>query len=409
MCIFLSYLFLIGPLRITPGMSDIKRDKLNTVNEAFEENQKVEKMVNQVIGSNNENVSEEGRGVFREYMHSVRGLHNLFGETHEEPVIHNNKQTKDIRDKTTKISKKRYDCKDCDGKFTSSSALAAHRCSQSMETSSEAGSEVSISNDSNQCHICSRVCSTAHNLKQHLEMHAKEPNKEQKKKRGSYKKQFTCEYCEKRVTSLGHLNSHIEHTHKDVMNKDLEKQGTSEDDNATNSMKENAMGEPAAEGKSKHKKKKKSSNDKTTSVSSSGKEKLKGTTKESTSGKTDEVQSLSSEEVCNSQQLHKKTNSKKSPTLVPLVKKNIEGSVSVSSSGKEKHKGTTSKQKIKCDSCQVIFDSQDLFEAHKATCISALFTLEKNVSCSMCSEKFFNVGALNMHKQHSHNSENFDN
>ena len=485
--------FLIGPLRVAVGMSDEKRAKVNTVNEALEKNKEIEKMVKQVLSSSN--ASEEQKLVFSKYFQSCLGLNQLLGEKYEEPVTHNNKQTKDIRDKTSKINKKKHVCNDCDVKFTSASALAAHTCSQSMETSSEPGSEVSISNDSNQCHICSKICSNAHNLKQHLQMHANDPNKstESKRKRGSYKKQFSCEHCGKEVTTLSNLNKHIECVHKDIIQKEnSEKKVTSEDENVTNSTKK--KDKDVTKGKSRKKlisenetvtnstKKKDKDIDKgesstkqisenetvtnstkkkgkdvdkgesstkqiseietiTNSTKKKGKDVDKGesSTKQiseneivtnstkiqakdvdkgesrqkqiSGNHKTNQEQSKTTEEVSNNQQLDKNTNLNKSSVPVTPLGKNVDDSVPESTS--EKHKVTTkeftSKKKRKCDSCHIIFNSQAMFDVHKATCISKLFTPEKNVCCHLCPEKFFNVGALTIHKQHSHNTEHVHN
>ena len=550
-------------------MSDEEKAKVNTVNEALEKNKEIEKMVKQVLSSSN--ASKEQKLVFSKYFQSCLGLNHLLGEKYEQPVTHNNKQTKDIRDRTSKINKKKHVCNDCDVKFTSASALAAHTCSQSMETSSEPGSEVSISNDSNQCHICSKICSNTHNLKQHLQMHANDPNKskESKRKRGSYKKKFSCEHCGKEVTTLSNLNKHIDCVHKDIIQKEnSEKQVTSEDENVTNSTKNKAkksrkkpisenetvtnstkkknkdvdkgesstkpisenetvtnstkkktkdvdMGEsstkPISENETVTNSTKKKNKDVDKGESStkqiSGNETVASSTKKKTkdvdkgesstkpisenetvtnstkkknkdvdkgesstkqisenetvtnstkkknkdvdkgesstkqiSGneivtnstinqakdldkgesrqkqisrnyKTNQEQSKTTEEISNNQQLDKNSNSNKSSVPVIPLGKNVDDSVSASTSGKHKvtTKEFTSKKKIKCDSCHIIFDSQAMFDVHIATCISKLFTPEKNVCCNFCPEKFFNVGALTKHKQHFHNTEHVHN
>ena len=79
-------------------------ERVNRVNDALNENRLVEKMVKQVIGGG-EKISEEGRTVLSSYMSSVRGLNNLLGETLEDPIIINGRETKDLRDKATRVPK----------------------------------------------------------------------------------------------------------------------------------------------------------------------------------------------------------------------------------------------------------------------------------------------------------------
>ena len=458
-------------------MSDERKTEVKGVNKAIEDNKELEKMVKQVISSN-ANVSKEGKEVLSKYFSSVHHLNQLFAEKLEEPVVHNNKTTKDIRDKKNRISKKKYVCDNCTVEFGSQSALADHICNHRVETSSEAGSEVSMSNDLHQCHICSKVCSKSHYLNEHMKMHANDPDgiKEQKKKRGSYKKQFSCEYCGKKVTSQGHLNKHITHVHKNktsskksekkgtsdkgtktskknsegesrqnqISDKNSEKEVTSEDVIVTNSAQKNPAGsqsvsegecrqnqisnknsekEAPSEGEcrqnqisSKHSEKEAPSEDGI--VTNSPKENPTGkqqvTEAESRqkqmsdNSKTNQEKSCkATKEVSNSQDLQKTSNSVKSSVPVVVLENIVDNSISISTYNKEKHKANTKestvKKQIKCDACQVIFESQPMYDAHKVTCVSGLFTLEKNVCCDICPEKFFNVGALNKHKEHTHN------
>ena len=74
------------------------------MNEVVGSYKEVEKMVRQIIRSD-ENISEEGKGVLKEYFVSARGLNKMFREKMAEPVLVGNRPTKVIRDNKTKIQK----------------------------------------------------------------------------------------------------------------------------------------------------------------------------------------------------------------------------------------------------------------------------------------------------------------
>ena len=102
---------------LTDRMTEQKKAEVKCVNSAIKENKEVEKMVKQVI-SNGKTMSLESRQVLKSYFLSVPGFNNLLHEKLEEPVIINGKETKEIRDKESKIKKKahgkeKYSCQHC--------------------------------------------------------------------------------------------------------------------------------------------------------------------------------------------------------------------------------------------------------------------------------------------------------
>ena len=126
-------------------MIEQKKAKVKHVNSAIKENKEVEKMVKQVI-SNGKPVYQEGWQVLKSYFSSVCSLNNLLGEKLEEPVIINGKETKEIRDKESKIKKKahgkeKYSCQHCTKYFSNSSDLSDHILTHTTDIPSETDSE----------------------------------------------------------------------------------------------------------------------------------------------------------------------------------------------------------------------------------------------------------------------------
>ena len=67
----------------------------------------------------------------------------------------------------------------------------------------------------------------------------------------------------------------------------------------------------------------------------------------------------------------------------------------------EKEKEPSNK-KFDCNICGKLCDFKKLYIEHKKTCLPPLFEPEKSVPCELCTEKFFNIGALNRHKEYCH-------
>ena len=152
-------------------MSQKKTSEVKKVNEAIGSYKEVEKMVRQIIWSD-ENISEEGKGVLKEYFVSAWGLNNMFQEKMAEPVLVGNRPTKVIRDNKTKIQK-----------------------INSSESNSDGDSSTDI-----------EICST--------DDESFEKEKRRKSRgRGSYKKKFKCDICAQEINSLNNLKTHMKSKH----------------------------------------------------------------------------------------------------------------------------------------------------------------------------------------------------
>ena len=198
---------------LTDRMTEQKKAEVQHVNSAIKENKEIEKMVKQVI-SNGKPVSQEGRQVLKSYFSSVCGLNNLLGEKLEEPVIINGKETKEIRDKESKVKtkahgKEKYSCQPCSKCFSNTSDLSDHILTHMTDIPSETDSESNAASypcvDKDKTN--SKFSLPCDDLKTKIKNHT--PNK-----RGPYKKKFSCKHCGMKITSQANLDKHMDHSHK---------------------------------------------------------------------------------------------------------------------------------------------------------------------------------------------------
>ena len=309
-------------------MTAAKKAEVIRVNTAITEHKKVEKMVKSVISSES-NVSKEGKAVITSFMSSVRGIHNLLGEKLDEPIMINGKQTRQIRDNETRFSKhaskdqfNKYICQYCSKGFDSSADLADHVLTHPKDTPSKSNSGLSAQSPKEyECPKCFSKYSSQINLKRHTD-----ECKDDKKSRGSYKKKFSCEYCNKQTTTLANLATHIEHAHKNMKTPET-----------------SMVARPPGN-------------------STKSPEVLKVA---KTPGKS----------------IKKHENSKVEKTPNSSKKSEV-SKVAKTSNNSSKKKKTVNSQ---------------LNENEQP-----LFTPEKTISCDLCSEKFYNNGALVKHKEHCH-------
>ena len=298
-------------------MTKSKKAVVNCVNDTLNENRVVEKMVKQVIGGG-EKISEEGQTILSSYMSSVRGLNNLLGETSEDPIIINGRETKDLIDKATRVPK-------------------ADNCQKVDSDSSETGSH--------KCPKCQKSFTNEHYLKQHSDTC--------KDKKKTHKKKFTCKYCDREINSEYNLKMHVQQKHKII---DKSTSGESSDT-------------PTKGNHSEHNKTEKES-----SAKNNGQDKTKNGS---------ESGSPKSKHDINNKQDAQKTKSNKNPSDIE----------------KEKE---PSNQKFDCNIFGKLCDSKKLYIERKKTCLPPLFEPEKSVPCELCTEKLFNIGALNKHKEYCH-------
>ena len=136
------------------------------------------------------------------------------GEKLEEPVIINGKETKEIRDKESKIKKKahgkeKYSCQHCTKYFSNSSDLSDHILRHMTDIPSVADSESTA-----ESYPCvdkekpnSKFSSPCNELKTQTKIHTSN-------KRGPYKKKFSCKHCGMKITSQANLDQYMGHVHK---------------------------------------------------------------------------------------------------------------------------------------------------------------------------------------------------
>ena len=202
-----------GPITLTERMAEQKKAEAKNVNSAIKENKEVELMVKQAI-SKGKPVSQEGRQVLKSYFSSVCGLDNLLGEKLEEPVIINGKETKEIRDKESKIKKKahdkeKYSCQHCTKYFSNSSHLSDHILTHMTDIPSETDSESNAASypQVDKDKTISKFSLPCNDLKTQTKNHT--PSK-----RGPYWKKFSCKHCGMKITSQANLDKHMDHIHK---------------------------------------------------------------------------------------------------------------------------------------------------------------------------------------------------
>ena len=183
-----------------------------------------------------------------------------------------------------------------------------------------------------------------------------------------HKKKYTCKYCNKCVNSQFNLTSHINHVHKNVETKD----DRSENPSSSSIKNHNADQTQKEKKKEKH-----------TSV----KEGEKNTTK---------CPSLSTP----AKSKHTKVDKEQNKSITGEDKQKDKGE---KASKNDADKMENGKKIFSCNYCGESCESQSKYVEHKKRCVVPLFVPEKTVSCDLCTEKFFNLGALNKHKEHCHN------
>ena len=226
-----------------------------------------------------------------------------------------------------------------------------------MSCSQESDSD-SCTSSSFECPKCGRSCSSSHNLSQHTKACKGVPK--------PHRKKYTCKYCKKYVNSQFNLTNHIKHVHN---------KGETEEDRS-----EKPLG----------------SSTKSHNADQTEKEKKKEKQKNVKEGEKNTTESPSSTPA---KSKHTKVNKKQNKSTRE-DKQNDKGE---KASKNDADKMENGKIIFSCNYCGKSCESQNKYVEHKKKCVAPLFVPEKTVPCDLCTEKFFNLGALNKHKEHCHN------